>query len=73
VIAGTGGLRKLRFARPGEGKSGSLRVCYALFLDHGIVLIPLVYTKAAKLDLTAAEKKYFKHLLDRFRNALEAE
>jgi hypothetical protein len=27
VIAGTGGLRKSRFARAGEGKSGSLRVC----------------------------------------------
>ena len=31
VIAGTGGLRKLRFSPPGSGrgKSGAYRVCYA--------------------------------------------
>lgn len=27
-MLGTGGVRKLRFARPGEGKSGGLRVIY---------------------------------------------
>src|SRR5262245_35324831 len=56
VIAGTSGLRKLRFAREGEGKSGSLRVCYAFFPDHGIILLPLVYGKTVKKDLMPAEK-----------------
>ena len=73
VIAGTGGLRKLRFARAGEGKSGGLRVCYAFFPIHGIILLPLVYGKTAKKDLTRAEKKYFKHLLEQFEEALDAE
>jgi hypothetical protein len=73
VIAGTGGLRKLRFAREGEGKSGSLRVCYAFFPDHGIVLLPLVYGKTEKKDLTPAEKAYIKHLLEQFREQLDAE
>ena len=28
VIKGTDGLRKIRFAIPGKGKSGSMRACY---------------------------------------------
>ncbi|HSQ57536.1 MAG TPA: hypothetical protein VLM40_17575 [Gemmata sp.] len=72
VIRGTGGLRKLRFARSGMGKSGSVRVCYAFLPDHGIVLLPLVYGKSSKKDLTPAEKKYFKYLLEQFRTALDA-
>jgi hypothetical protein len=73
VISGTGGLRKLRFARKGEGKSGSTRVCYAFFPDHGIILLPLIYGKTAKKDLTQAEKVYIKHLLEQFRELLESE
>jgi hypothetical protein len=71
VIAGTGGLRKLRFARPGEGKSGSCRVCYAFFVDHGIVLLVFIYGKSAKTDLTPKEKAYVKQLLDGYRAALD--
>jgi hypothetical protein len=39
VVSGTGGLRKIRFARPGEGrgKSSSYRACFACFLDNGVV------------------------------------
>jgi hypothetical protein len=72
VIAGTGGLRKLRFARTGEGKSGSFRVGYALLPSHGIILLMLVYGKAAKANLSAAEKRYFKHLLSSYKAHLEA-
>lgn len=73
VIAGTGGLRKLRFAPPGQGKSGGVRVCYAFFPEHGVVLLPLVYGKTSKKDLTPAEKTYFKYLLEQFREALGSE
>jgi hypothetical protein len=66
VIAGTGGLRKARFAREGEGKSGSLRVCYAFFPDPGVILLVIVYGKSAKADLTPAEKKSIKKLLSEF-------
>ena len=72
VIAGTGGLRKLRFARPGEGKSGSLRVCYAFIPSHGVVWLVAVYGKTTKADLTPAEKRYLKHLLEQFKARLDA-
>ena len=47
VLSGTGGLRKIRFARPGEGrgKSGSYRACYAGFLDNDVVVLAMVYDK----------------------------
>jgi hypothetical protein len=59
VVSGTGGLRKVRFARPGggRGKSGSYRVCYACFLENGVVVLAAVYGKGERADLTAAQRK----------------
>ncbi len=59
VVPGTGGLRKIRFARPGEGrgKSGSYRACYACFLDNGLVVLAMIYGKGERADLTMAQKK----------------
>ena len=59
VVSGTGGLRKLRFARAGEGrgKRGAYRVCYACYLDDGIVVLAMVYGKNERADLTAAQRK----------------
>src|SRR5258706_9819388 len=47
IMEGTGGLRKLRFARSGEGrgKSGSFRIGYAYFEDFGVVALMAVYAK----------------------------
>jgi hypothetical protein len=59
VISGTGGLRKIRFARPGEGrgKSGSYRACYACFLGNGVVVLAMVYGKGEQTDLTMAQRR----------------
>jgi hypothetical protein len=67
VVAGTGGLRKLRFVPPGwsTGKSGALRVCYAHFESHGIVLLAIVYPKSKKDDLTVQEKQRIRELIQR--------
>ena len=68
VIPGTGGLRKLRFARSkgNIGKRGGVRVCYAYFPDAGIVLLVRAYPKSKKDDLAAQEKKTIKQFLDKF-------
>lgn len=66
LIAGTGGLRKLRFAPEGKGKSGGCRVCYASFPKYGIVILTLVYGKRAKADLTLADRKAIAGLLKQF-------
>ena len=52
VMKGTGGLRKVRFAFPGSGKSGSVRVCY---IDiEGVLEIHLidVFAKNEKENLS---------------------
>jgi hypothetical protein len=72
VIAGTGGLRKLRFARTGEGKSGSLRVCYALIPEYGLILLMMVYGKSATPNLTPADKRVIKKRLDHIKARLDA-
>jgi hypothetical protein len=74
VISGTGGLRKMRFARPdgSRGKSGGVRVCYAYFKKHWMVLLAIAYPKSKQDNLTAAEKAGIKQYLDTVEKWLDA-
>ncbi|HSW30369.1 MAG TPA: type II toxin-antitoxin system RelE/ParE family toxin [Longimicrobiales bacterium] len=64
VIERTGGFRKVRFARPSrrEGKSGGTRVIYYLLDRRDRIYLLLVYSKAAKDDLTGAEENELRKL-----------
>lgn len=55
IIKGGGGIRKLRFARPGRGKSGGVRVIYYWLRDDGQIYMLLIYPKSKKDDLTDRE------------------
>ena len=59
VIAGTGGLRKLRFspAGSGRGKSGAYRVCYAYFPVFGTIALFVAFGKNEQSELTADEAR----------------
>ncbi len=46
VIPGTGGVRKVRWARQGMGKRGGARVIYYTRLANGELVLLLVYAKA---------------------------
>lgn len=61
VIQNTGGLRKVRMATGGQGKSGSARVIY-LLATREIIWLVLAYPKSAKENLTDAEKVELKKL-----------
>lgn len=65
VIAGTGGLRKLRFApsRWRRGKSGSLRIGYSHDGKLEKVLMIAVYAKQDKANLTPQERAEIKRIL----------
>jgi hypothetical protein len=58
VVKGTGGVRKIRFARPGagQGKSGAYRVCYAYFARRGMIFLLTAYGKNERANLTKAEQ-----------------
>ena len=57
VIRGSSGVRKVRWAAGGKGKSGGVRVIYYwIKADEQIVLLTL-YAKGEQENLTAAELK----------------
>jgi hypothetical protein len=73
VIAGTGGLRKLRFAprRGSKGKSGALRVCYVYFKEYTVVLLAIIYPKSERSNLSKQETNAIRKLIERVRSELE--
>lgn len=74
VIEGTGGLRKVRFTsrRMQRGKSGAVRVCYAYFEEHWIVLLVMAYGKNQKDTLSAGEKAGIRAYLEATKKWLAA-
>ena len=56
IIQGTKGLRKIRIAFEGQGKSGSGRVAYVDFTVHETIFLITAYPKNAKDNLTKAER-----------------
>src|ERR1035438_10572146 len=57
VIPGGGGLRKVRWSRPGKGKRGGVRVVY-YFHDASLPLFLMtMYAKSQKANLTSRELK----------------
>jgi hypothetical protein len=63
VIRGSGGLRKLRWSIPGQGKRGSLRIIY--FWDEASATCYLLYAypKNAQEDLTARQLRVLSRLV----------
>lgn len=62
LIVGSGGLRKIRLAREGGGKSGGFRVIYYRNTPEVIFLL-LAYPKNQKDNLTKAELKVLRGLI----------
>ena len=62
VISGTGGFRKMRFALPGRGKSGGLRIIYLDVPYYSILYLMLAYPKNEKDTLSDAEKSELKQI-----------
>ncbi len=55
LIKGGGGIRKLRHALPGRGKSGGVRVIYYWLRNDGQIYMLLIYQKSKKDNLTDRE------------------
>jgi hypothetical protein len=63
VIRGSGGLRKLRWAIEGRGKSGGIRVIYYYVAPDDRLFMLVAYGKGAKDDLTDKEVTALKKLV----------
>jgi hypothetical protein len=60
LIQGTGGVRKMRFALEGRGKSGSIRVLYVHAKHDERVYLLLGYPKNVRETLTHGERNALK-------------
>ena len=57
VVAGTGGIRKLRAPLPGRGKRGGARLLYLYIEVRGRIYFLLAYAKNEQVNLSAVQKK----------------
>lgn len=63
-IPGSGGCRKVRWARAGTGKRGGVRVIYFNRLASGVIYLLVIYAKAVRGDIPA-------HLLKSIQESIQ--
>ena len=56
LIEGTGGVRKLRWARDGRGKSGGVRVIYYFHSEAMPLYLLTMFAKNERANLSKAER-----------------
>ena len=66
VIKGSGGCRKVRWARPGMGKRGGVRVIYYIRPDEEVIYLLLIYAKNVRDGIDVVT-------LNRIRRAIDGE
>jgi hypothetical protein len=64
LIEGTGGVRKLRWARGGRGKSGGVRVIYYFHSDAMPLYLLTMFAKNERANLSKAERNELAGLVD---------
>jgi hypothetical protein len=69
LIQGTGGVRKLRIALEGRGKSGGARVVYYYQNDAWPVLLLEVFAKNEKANLSQAQRNMLAKLISELKTA----
>ncbi|HIJ29646.1 MAG TPA: type II toxin-antitoxin system RelE/ParE family toxin [Gammaproteobacteria bacterium] len=68
LIAGTGGLRKLRAGFEGRGKRGGARGIYYVQVSLSVCYLLLAYPKNVQENLTPNQARQLKQLLDEVIN-----
>lgn len=64
LMEGTGGVRKLRWARQGRGKSGGVRVIYYFHSEAMPLYLLTLFAKNEQANLTHAERNELAGLVD---------
>ena len=64
VVRESGGLRKVRWARPGSGKSGGVRVIYFTRTEAGEVMLLTLFAKNETASIPASKLKEIRRALE---------
>ena len=64
VIRGSGGVRKVRWAREGTGKSGGMRIVYLTRNDAGEVYLLTLYAKSESENISLNTLKEIRRALE---------
>ena len=64
LMQGTGGVRKLRWAKAGRGKSGGLRVIYYVHSEAMPLYLLTVFAKNERANLSKAERNDLADLVE---------
>ena len=67
LVQGTGGVRKLRWARPGRGKSGGARTIYIDLASRETTWLMTVFGKNERADLSAEERNEIRRFVKRIK------
>ena len=68
VIRGTGGIRKIRWARSGRGKRSGSRVIYYWHAAERHIYLLTLYSKSVKDDLTSSERAAWRRAVEVIRH-----
>jgi len=64
LMEGTGGVRKLRWGRGAQGKSGGVRVIYYVHSDAMPLYLLTLFAKNERANLNKAERNELRELVD---------
>jgi hypothetical protein len=71
LVAGAGGVRKLRWALEGRGKRGGARIIYYYHDDHVPLFALTAYAKNERANLTQADRNELRGLTKRLIAAFQ--
>lgn len=64
VVRGSGGVRKVRWAQKGRGKSGGARIIFYNRLANGEIWLLTIYAKGDRSTIPAHELRLIKEAID---------
>jgi mRNA-degrading endonuclease RelE of RelBE toxin-antitoxin system len=64
IIAGSHGLRKIRWTVAGRGKRGGVRVIYYWAVAYDKIIMLLMYAKNEQDDLTPEQMKILRRIIE---------
>ena len=73
LMEGTGGIRKLRWARGSRGKSGGVRVIYYFYDETMPLYLLTLFAKNERANLSKAERNELAELVDLLVSAWQKE